>query len=401
MPSSEQSFKPDTVIRARKGDSSWTVAANERTRIMVPHFLDRLRWEGIGWPLVVAPGAVVTVVADCVWFGQGSGVDITVSDSEGTFEKTVHKTVCGDSVKHSVCVPDNARGLLLVKVAIPEGDRADWDAGLEDEDVEDLAPAVSIVPSLLQQVTFDKEDITEGDDVSITVQTSRNKERFPGSFDVGRLERYGGQDLFIRHAGPIHAYPEKAGGMEATWNVTTPMIDRRDIWAQWQINAAKKQAKETGNTYRGPAEYRGIELIARAKHLGLQSDSTEASRTGPDWTGTLTVLDALDLCVIDDATGAPYPHLPVDLILPDGSEESVTTGENGTISLEAVPPGPVRATLTLEDREQAPSPDATANLPNDAEVIRACWNRTEPTATAEVTTGTPQVLRMQFPSLST
>ena len=65
----------------------------------------------------------------------GPGFDVTVSESEGTFEKIVHKTVCGDSVKYSVCVPDNARGLLLVKVAIPESDRADWDARLEDDDM--------------------------------------------------------------------------------------------------------------------------------------------------------------------------------------------------------------------------------------------------------------------------
>ncbi len=367
---------------------------------MLPHFIDRVRWEGVGWPRVIAPGATVTVVADCVNFGQGSGVDITVSDSEGTFEETIHRTVYGYDAKLQFRVPNNARGILLVKVSIPKSDRADWDAGLEEGDLEQMAPAIKIVPSLLQQVKFDKNEVMEGEEVTMTVQTSRDKDRYRGRFEIGRLEEYGGQDIFIRHAGPFYKYPEKAGGYEVTWTVTTPMIDRSEIRAQWQIDDAKAQAEETGKTYSGPGEYRGIELIARAKHLGLQSDSTGASRTGPDWTGTLTVLDALDLRVVDDATGAPYPNLPVDLVLPDGSENRVTTGEDGTISLEAVPPGPVRATLTLEGRHSAPQIEEATEDERGDETVIAMWSQTEPTATAEVATGTPQVLRMRFPSLS-
>ena len=41
MSSADDSFKPDKIIKAKKGESSWKVAANERTRIMLPHFIDR------------------------------------------------------------------------------------------------------------------------------------------------------------------------------------------------------------------------------------------------------------------------------------------------------------------------------------------------------------------------
>ncbi len=104
--------------------------------------------------------------------------------------------------------------------------------------------------------------------------------------------------------------------------------------------------------------------------------------------------------MVDDATGAPYPNLPVDLVLPDGSEERVTTGEDGMIALKAVPPGPVRATLTLEDRNSAPRTDEATEDERGDEPVVAMWSQTEPTATTEVATGTPQVLRMRFPGLS-
>ena len=224
-------------------------------------------------------------MADCVNFGQGSGVDITVSDSEGNIQETIHRTVYGYDARLPFRVPNNARGILLVKVSIPQSDRPNWDAGLDEGDFEQMAPAIKIVPSLLQQVRFDKEAVTDGEEVTMTVQTSRDKDRYRGRFEVGRLERYGGQDIYIRHAGPFYTYPEKAGGYEVTWAVTTPMIDRSEITAQWQIDEAKAQAGETGETYSGPGEYRGIELIARAKHLGLQSDSTERQPHRPGLDG--------------------------------------------------------------------------------------------------------------------
>ncbi len=341
MPSANDPFKPDKIIKAKKGESSWKVAANERTRIMLPQFIDLVRWEGVGWPRVIAPGAVVTVVVDGVNFGQGSGVDITVSDSEGNFEETVHCTVHNFTAKLQFQVPYKARKLLLVKVEVPKADRPDWDAGLEEGDLEQMAPAIKIVPSLLQQVRFDKEAVTEGEEVTMTVQTSRDKDRYRGRFEVGRLERYGGKDVFIRHAGPFYKYPEKAGGYEVTWTVTTPMIDRSEILAQWQIDKAKTQAEETGETYSGPGEYRGIELIARANHLGLQSDSTGASRTGPDWTGTLTVLD--DLVVqAQHPNGAPAADQRYEVTLADGSTKTGTLDAEGRAKFERVPPGPAR-----------------------------------------------------------
>jgi hypothetical protein len=233
----------------------------------------------------------------------------------------------------------------------------------------------------------------------MTVQTSRDKDRYRGSLEVGRLEEYGGQEVYIRHAGPFYEHPDPAGGYKVTWNVTTPMIDRSEITAQWQIDAAKAQAEENGETYSGPDAYRGIELIARAKHLGLRTDSTEASRSGPDDTGMLIVRDAFHLTVVDDATGAPFADLSVDLTLPDGSEQAATTDSDGVISLASVPPGPVRAVLTLEEG-QGPSSEPSDALPDDADTVSAAWNRTEPTATTEVATGTPHVLRMHVPDLS-
>jgi len=204
-----------------------------------------------------------------------------------------------------------------------------------------MAPAIKIVPSLLQQVKFHKNEVMEGEEVSMTVQTSRDKDRYRGRFEIGRLEEYGGQDIYIRHAGPFYKYPEEAGGYEVTWTVTTPMIDRSEITAQWQIDEAKAQAEETGETYSGPDAYRGIELIARAKHLGLQSDSTGASRTGPDWTGTLTVKDDVSVQLTDLATGAAISGVDVTILLPDGTEETQTLGDDGTVTLENVSPGPI------------------------------------------------------------
>ena len=145
---------------------------------------------------------------------------------------SIHRTVYGYDAKLQFRVPNNARGILLVKVSIPKSDRPDWDAGLEEGDLEQMAPAIKIVPSLLQQVKFDKNEVMEGEEVSMTVQTSRDKDRYRGRFEIGRLEEYGGQGIYICHAGPFYKYPEKAGGYEVTWTVTTPMIDRSEITAR-------------------------------------------------------------------------------------------------------------------------------------------------------------------------
>lgn len=400
MASAADSFQPDRVIKARKGESRFSVNANERTRIMMPHFLDRVDWEGVGWLRAVATGGTATLVVDGVGFGPGSGVHVTITDTARTFTRKTYHTLHGEQIRLQVRVPADARGMLLAHVAIPDADRPDWDAGLEEGDLEQTAPPVQIVRSLLQEVRFDASRAVDGDSVRVTAQTSRDVHAYTGTFEVGRTESYGDRDLFIRYAGPFRASPVQAGGMEVTWCVACAAIDRREIRAQWQIDAARQEAEQKGEAYDGPDAYRGIELIARARHLGLRSDSTEASRTGPEDTGTLRVRDSFHLTVVDDTTDAPYPNLNVHLILPDGSQESTTTGQNGLVTLDAVPPGPVRVSLTMENCQQAPSPDATTDLPDDAHVVRASWNLTEPKARADVTTGTPQVLRMRFPGLS-
>ncbi len=280
MPSADDSFKPDKIIKAKKGESSWKVAANERTRIMLPHFIDLVRWEGVGWPRVLAPGATVTVVADCVNFGQGSGVDITVSDSEGNFEETIHRTVYGYDAKLQFRVPNNARGLLLVKVSIPKSDRPDWDAGLEEGDLEQMAPAIKIVPSLLQQVRFDKEEVTEGEEVTMTVQTSRDKDRYRGRFEIGRLEKYGGKDVFIRHAGPFYKYPEKAGGYEVTWTVTTPMIDRSEITARPKGTSSLRSGRSGTSTRRKRRRRRPAKRTAAPANTAGSNSSPGRSISG-------------------------------------------------------------------------------------------------------------------------
>jgi len=411
MASAADSFQPDRVIKARKGEFRFPVNANERTRIMMPHFLDRVDWEGVrsetvrpagvGWPRAVATGGTATLVVDGVGFGPGSGVRVTITDSERTFTRRTSHTLRGGQIRLQVDVPADARGMLLAHVAIPDADRPEWDAGLEEGDLEQTAPPVQIVRSLLQQVRFRTEEAVEGDHITITAQTSRDVHAYAGSFEIGRLERYGNQNLFICHAGPFRAVPVQAGGMDTTWRVACPAIDRRTIPAQWQIDAARQEAEKNGEPYEGPDTYRGIELIARVRHLGLRSDSTEARRTGADDTGTLRVHDLLHVTIVDARTGAPYRDVRVDLTLPDGMVKRATTSEAGTISLDAVPLGPVRAAFHLERRDQIPAADAaSAPVPDDAEHVDAEWRRSDRTATSLLATGTPQVIHMHAPELS-
>lgn len=350
-------------IYARRKEAEFAVPPNRRTRIHVPHFLDRVWWEGVGHPRGVAPGGRLALCVRGVGFGHGSGVDVTVRDSGGTFRGSRRVTLHRGHRALAVRVPRRAEGLLIATVAIPRRDRPRWRAGLRAEALAQVLPAVSIVRTRLREVRFGDDVASDGASVRITAQADPAAAGRAASVELGRAVPLpgdpDGRSIWTPVDGPHPTTVTDRGDIVIDWVVNTADIDRSRIWSQEAIERGRSDASASGAVYRGPASYRGIDLVARVRVLGLRSDSTDAAPAGPHSTGTLAVRDRLGLRMTDADTGAPYAGQELTLALADGTSRTVTLDGDGRATADNLPPGPTRLHVDAFGVPEAPADDAS------------------------------------------
>ena len=413
MPPPPSRLREPIEIQARRAEAEFMASPNRRTQIHVPHFIDRVWWDGVGHPRAVAPGGRLVLCVRGIGVGHGSGVDVTVRDSGGTFRWSRHVTLHRGHRALPIRVPRGAEGVLIGTVAIPRRDRPRWRAGLRPEDLAQVLPAVPIVRTRLREVRFGDDVASDGTRVRITAQADPSAAGRPASVELGRLAPLlgdlDGRALWMPVDGPRLTPVTDRGDILVDWVVDTATIDRARLWSQDAIEPARSQAAGRGPEAQASQAYRGIDLVARVRLLGLRSDSTEASPAGPRSTGTLAVRDPLRVQLIDGRTGAACAEQDVDLTLPDGEERTVTTDADGIAVLESVAPGlvcltipagaPAGATASSDDATDDATDDASGGdtpgesgpPPPDAEATLALPVSSDPDAPyrAILTTGTP------------
>jgi len=360
---------------ARRGEGEFVVSPNQRTRIRVPHFLDQVWWEGVGHPRAVAPGGRLALCVRGVGFGHGSGVEVTVRDSGGTFRWSQHVTLHRGHRALPIHVPRRAEGVLIGTVAIPRRDRPRWRANLQPEDLAQDLPVVPIVRTRLREVRFGDDVASDGASVRITAQADRAAAGHEASVELGRSVPLpadpDGRSIWTPVDGPRPTTVTDCGDVVLDWVVDTATVDRAGLWSQDAIEQARSDAGASGAVYRGPDAYRGIDLVARVRVLGLRSDSTEAAPTGPGITGTLAVRDRLVLRMSDADTDAPYAGQKLMLTLADGTSRTVSLDDDGRTTAEDLPPGPTRLHVEAFGVPEAPADDASDRPVSDGEPFAA------------------------------
>jgi hypothetical protein len=341
---------PDTEIKGGEGQTSFSVAANERTVIRVKSRLQRARFNRT----VASPGATAGLVVYTAFVARGTPVTVELKDTNGTVA-SVEAEINRSDQTIPITIPETAEKHLRATVELP-------DLGLKTA----TAGVIRLTkPVWIKRIKITRDGreavstIRTGDELQIVADVGKAGAGWPA---IVRVFRYSDDGL---HA-PVHLVrttvdPDESR-VRADW-VVGQTEDRGRIPSvipEERGGAASQEGTDGDDEGAGSVddeakvEYVQPRYFAEVEVLGVTERSHEADGDN----GFVHLADAYVLVVESKTTGEPLPEARVNVHAPDGTETEETADERGRIELEDALPGTYTVRLaSVPDEEE----DAVTN----------------------------------------
>jgi hypothetical protein len=282
----------------------YTGGTDERHVFPLPSAIESVHWTR----RQAAPGGTVGLDVRTQFCADGSHLQIQLTDAQGTVHDTLSGPLHDNHASIGLSVPPTAKGGLVATVKLPSH-------GLSAE-----SPALQLTgPVRIRDPRWSIEAARRGEAVTLTAEAR-------GAPDGRRaLLRIFERDPQMGAHDPVATLRPRVEdeAIEVEWQVELPG-DPDDIPPEWDA----------------PEGYTQPELFYEVDVSGLRAASKDEKRKGK-----LTVRDDLELELLDADSHAPLTEQTVKVTLPDGSTQKKSLTAEGRLSLEKIPPGPVRVQL--------------------------------------------------------
>lgn len=322
---------PDTEIRGGDGQTSFSVAANERTVIRVKSRLQRARFNRT----VASPGATAGLVVYTAFVARGTPVSVELKDTNGTVA-SVEAEINRSDQTIPIAIPETAEKHLRATVELP-------DLGLETTTAGVIRLTKPVWIKRIKITADGREAVSTirtGDELQIVADVGEAGAGWPA---VVRVFRYSDDGLHE----PVHLVRTTVDPDEkrvrADW-VVGQTEDRGRIPSvipQERGGAASQDGTEGGSDRadsddeQAEVEYVQPRYFAEVEVLGV----TERSHDTGGENGFVHLADAYVLVVESKATGESLSEATVNVHAPDGTETEETADAQGRIELEDALPG--------------------------------------------------------------
>jgi len=256
---------------------------------------------------LAVPGGRVGLEILTHFVGNGSRIEIELSDQNGkTFGKYTEK-IFGNHFWTQVKVPGEARQVLYADIKLPKH-------GLQmKSNPLILLPAIEIT-----NVKWDKKEAWRGDILKLTADVKGVQDGVEGEISIWEYDSDGAHDLITKF--PVFIKSKK---IEAEW--------KYEYHEDTDEIPTEEELQNYGNHY-NPPEYffrlRVGEVTADSRLLEFR-----------DWIAL----------VLYDSAGNPMKDVEYKITLPDGNERSGKLDENGYAKEDDIPPGKVTIKWNLKD----------------------------------------------------
>ena len=270
-------------------------------KIELPSAIQQVVWT----KRIAALGAVVGVDVFTEFVGNGSSIEIELSDNSGkTFGKFKDK-ISGNHFWAKVKVPDEAKDALFAKVKLSKH-------GLDAKS----NPLLLLTPIEISNLKWDKKEARRGDALKMTADIKGVTDGTETEIQIWEHDSDQAHDLITQF--PILVKDSK---VEAEWEF------------EYYEDTDDVPTEEESEKGYNPPEY-----FFRVKVGGVYADSEK-----------LEFKDWIEFELIG-MTGNPLKNVKYELKMADGSTKSGQTDDNGKIMVKDVSPG----RYTIEFPEIAP-----------------------------------------------
>jgi hypothetical protein len=270
------------MANAHRGDTDKT------TKIELPSAIEQIAWSrGIA-----SPGGEIALGVFTHYVGNGSELEIELSDNSGKQIDTLKEKLVGNRFWTTITIPENARDALFADVI------------LQKHGLSKRSPALVLTPPVkITDVKWDKEEIHRGEKATLTATVEGVPDGMEAEISIWENDEEGAHELVTKFPGIV-----RDGQIEAEWEFEYH-DDTDDIPTE----------EETEKGYRIP------EYFFRVSMFGTKAES-ELIRF-KDWI-------EIELSTDESASGIRYV-----LYLPDGTTREGKLDSDGRSREDDMPPG--------------------------------------------------------------
>jgi len=289
------------ILRGCTMNTKFTVQTDKKTKLILESNLIYSMWK-IG---VARGGADVPFEVRTAFVGQGAEIEIKCEgDDYGKIEKVKDK-IYNNRYNGSIHIPEDIKPGESVWFTVKLSK-----LGLKGES--NVIPAAP--PVVLKKMEWDRKEVCRDDEVKISVEFESGVE--DGDEATIIIYEHLQDDINL----PVITIPTE--------------IKNRKINLIWKFNyqdevntIPTEEEKQKYNKHYLRPQFFFIVVIDGVK-IGLGKES-----------GLMQFKDTVEF-VLRDEHGTPLPNTEVIITLADGTEQKITTDENGIVKLTDIPPGP-------------------------------------------------------------
>lgn len=261
-------------------------------KIELPSSLQQVLWT----KAMAAPGAKIGLNVFTHFVGNGSQLEIELSDQSGKTLGKFKDKIYGDHFWATVKIPDDAKDAFFARIKLPK------------HSLEKKSNPLLLLPSVkISNLKWDKKEARRGDVLKMTAEIKGVPDGTESEIEIWEYDTDGAHDLITKFS--VFVTKSK---VEQVWEFEY-FDDTDDI--------PTEEESEAG--------YHPPEYFFRVKVAGVHEDSS-----------LLEFKDWIELSLVDRENN-PMPDEKYILFLPDGSQKNGTLDAQGKAKVEDIPPGPV------------------------------------------------------------
>jgi len=260
--------------------------------IELPSAIERVQWAD----LRAAPGGTVGLEISTRYVGNGSTLQIKLTDHQGTTHGTFENEIHNNHLSAEVQVPPEAKDALYAEVKFPNH-------GLKQK-----SPALLLTaPVKIKNAEWSKDEARRGDLLTLSADVEGVPDGTEATVEIFEHDEESAHDLITQ---------------------LSTLVKDQKVEVEWEYEYHE-------DTDRIPTEeemekgYRPPEYFFRVEVEGIEAES-----------GLLTFKDQLFVQLIDAVEQVAHAFQEYLLHLPDGTEKTGTLDKKGRLQIDKALPGP-------------------------------------------------------------
>jgi hypothetical protein len=261
--------------------------------IELPSSIERVQWADRR----AAPGGTVGLEIGTRYVGNGSTLQIKLTDHQGTTHGTFENEIHNNHLSAEVQVPPKAKDALYAEVKLP-------DHGLKQK-----SPALLLTsPVKIKNAEWSQDEARRGDVLTLSADVEGVPDGTEATVEIFEHDEESAHDLITQ---------------------LSTLLEDQQVEVEWEYEY-HEDTDSIPTDEEAEKGYKPPEYFFRVEVEGVEAES-----------GLLTFKDWIEIELVDNR-GVPQANREYELQLPDGSSRSGTLDDVGRATEEEVPPGTYR-----------------------------------------------------------